>query len=371
MKAPSTEDFRLEAVQRFLDLNLDRLTELQDIVDLAAELCQKPVALLTLLGKEYNWLKVRAGLDAEVMPRNTSFCQYAIEEKEILVIADTLQDARFDDNPLVQSDPHVRFYAGAPLELKNGLKLGTLCLFDLKPGQISALQEKTLIVLSRQVVALLERELGAILLKQQIEKTEAKNEALRKIAFMQSHEIRHPLTSIMGLVNLIRDGHHTVDQQWLEMISEATYSLDSKIQAIVNETLDAKDLKALRYQKMVEEIEDYAILLLDQNGTVENWNKGAEKLKGYKASEIIGRNFSVFYTEADQAKGRHKELIRLAIQQGSATDEGWRVRRDGSRFWARIVITAIHDYEGQVIGFTKITRDLSDVLRPVCLIPED
>jgi PAS domain S-box-containing protein len=328
-----------------------------------------PVALITFLDQEVNWLKVRVGVEAEVMPRETSFCQFAIREDKILVINDTLKDSRFDKNPLVVAGPKVRFYAGAPLTLRNGLKVGTLCVFDTRPRSISPLQEKTLTMLSRQVTALLEVEVSHNLLKKQIEETELKNESLRKIAFMQSHEIRHPLTSIMGLVNLIRDGHHTVDNQWLQMIGEAADSLDSRIRAIVNETLATKDLKALRYQKIVEEIEDYAILLLDHTGTVENWNKGAEKLKGYKASEIVGKNFCIFYTDADRLHNRHKELISLAVANGSAMDEGWRVRKNGTRFWGRVLITAIHDYDEKVIGFTKVTRDLSS--EPLSVSPAD
>ncbi|KQS30841.1 PAS domain-containing protein [Dyadobacter sp. Leaf189] len=107
---------------------------------------------------------------------------------------------------------------------------------------------------------------------------------------------------------------------------------------------------------MVEEIEDYAILLLDKEGNVENWNKGAEILKGYKAHEVIGKNFSIFYSDDDLALRVPQLLIQRVTAVGSAKTEGWRLRKDGSRFWARIVITAIHDNSGEVIGFTKVTR---------------
>ncbi|XZF14068.1 sensor histidine kinase [Chitinophagaceae bacterium MMS25-I14] len=118
-------------------------------------------------------------------------------------------------------------------------------------------------------------------------------------------------------------------------------------------------LKIARLNKMVEEIEDYAILLLDRKGNIENWNKGAEKIKGYKASEIIGKNFETFYTTEDRKNGRPTLLITTAAEKGSVRDEGWRVRKDGTCFWGSVVITAIHDDEGAVIGFTKVTRDLT------------
>ncbi len=111
---------------------------------------------------------------------------------------------------------------------------------------------------------------------------------------------------------------------------------------------------------MVEEIEDYAILLLDREGNVINWNKGAEKIKGYPAEEILGKNFSVFYTEKDRNEGRPLKLFQKSMTEGKAIDEGWRVRKDGTTFWGSNVITALHNEENEVIGFTKVTRDLTE-----------
>ena len=113
------------------------------------------------------------------------------------------------------------------------------------------------------------------------------------------------------------------------------------------------------YQNIVSEIEDYAILLLDKSGTVMDWNRGAEKLKGYSAEEIIGKNFRLFYTEEDCTRNLPGKLIREAIEKGKATDEGWRVRKNGSRFWGSILITALHE-KGLLTGFLKITRDLTE-----------
>ena len=120
------------------------------------------------------------------------------------------------------------------------------------------------------------------------------------------------------------------------------------------------EVKKLRMQHMVEEIQDYAILLLDSEGNIENWNKGAEKIKGYKAEEVIGKNFSLFYTPEDQRIKKPQMLINLARTNGRSFDEGWRIRRDGSRFWGSITITAIYDEQQNVLGFTKLTRDLTD-----------
>ena len=115
-----------------------------------------------------------------------------------------------------------------------------------------------------------------------------------------------------------------------------------------------------RYHRMIAEVQDYAILLLDKDGTVKNWNLGAEKIKGYKTEEIIGKSFRIFYTPEDLENGRPDRLINQARITGRAVDEGWRVRKDGTRFWGSITITALHDEEGNVTGFTKVTRDLTE-----------
>lgn len=115
-----------------------------------------------------------------------------------------------------------------------------------------------------------------------------------------------------------------------------------------------------RYHKMVEEVEDYAIILLDKNGIVQNWNKGAEKIKGYKEEEIVGKSFEQFYLPDDRQKKLPGKLIKQAAETGKAVHEGWRMRKDGTKFWGSIVLTALHDDHHKVIGFSKVTRDLTE-----------
>lgn len=114
------------------------------------------------------------------------------------------------------------------------------------------------------------------------------------------------------------------------------------------------------YQRMIAEVQDYAILLLDTEGNVQNWNLGAQKIKGYTEQEIVGRNFRIFYLDADREALLPEKLISKAFAAGRATHEGWRVRKDGSVFWGLVVITAVHDADGSTIGFTKVTRDLTE-----------
>jgi PAS domain S-box-containing protein len=114
------------------------------------------------------------------------------------------------------------------------------------------------------------------------------------------------------------------------------------------------------FELFLQNVRDYAIFLLDAQGKVASWNLGAERIKGYRASDIIGRHFSCFYSKEDQLAGRPRRLLDLATKDGRAEDEGWRVRKDGSKFWASVTITAIRDQTGQLMGFGKVTRDLTD-----------
>ena len=115
-----------------------------------------------------------------------------------------------------------------------------------------------------------------------------------------------------------------------------------------------------RYHQMVAEVRDYAIILLNRNGDIEDWNTGAEFIKGYKASEIIGKNFRIFYTKDDRERKLPETLINIAVKDGRALHEGWRVRKDGTKFWGSVTITALHGSHNEVIGFTKVTRDLTE-----------
>jgi PAS domain S-box-containing protein len=115
-----------------------------------------------------------------------------------------------------------------------------------------------------------------------------------------------------------------------------------------------------RYHKMIEEVEDYAIILLDENGIIENWNRGAEKIQGYQQSEVIGKHFSIFYLPDDRAEDLPGKLLTAAKTNGKATHEGWRMRKDGTRFWGSITLTALHDREDEIIGYSNVTRDLTE-----------
>ena len=115
-----------------------------------------------------------------------------------------------------------------------------------------------------------------------------------------------------------------------------------------------------RFRILVQHVQDYAIFMLDPAGTVISWNDGAERIKGYSAAEILGSHFSVFYPEETRAAGRPAHALAMAVAEGHYTDEGWRLRKDGSRFWASVVVTPMRGDNGELLGFSKVTRDLTE-----------
>jgi PAS domain S-box-containing protein len=120
------------------------------------------------------------------------------------------------------------------------------------------------------------------------------------------------------------------------------------------------NLDPASFQLLIDSVVDYAIYMIGLDGRVRSWNAGAARLKGYRAEEIVGRSFGTFYAPEDQAAGLPQKALQTARDTGRFAAEGWRVRKDGSRFWASVVIDAIRDANGELVGFAKITRDVTD-----------
>jgi PAS domain S-box-containing protein len=156
---------------------------------------------------------------------------------------------------------------------------------------------------------------------------------------------------------------------WADVIISAIRDQDGQLIGYAKVTRDlterraqeqARLLEAARFRAIVESARDYAIFALDPGGFVATWNLGAERAKGYRADEIIGKHFSVFYPPEVVARGFCERELEAALSEGRFEDEGWRIRKDGSMFWANVVITPLFDREGHHMGFSKITRDLSE-----------
>jgi len=159
---------------------------------------------------------------------------------------------------------------------------------------------------------------------------------------------------------------------WANVVITAMRSADGQLVGFAKVTRDLTQRRAHeeelrrseeRFRLLVEGVTDYAIFMLDANGNIITWNVGAERIKGYTASEIIGRHFSVFYPEDVKESGWPEHELQVAAEQGSFVDTGWRLRKDGTTFLANVTITAIHDNTGHLLGYAKLTRDLTETKR--------
>jgi PAS domain S-box-containing protein len=156
---------------------------------------------------------------------------------------------------------------------------------------------------------------------------------------------------------------------WSHAVIDAIRDASGKLIGYAKITRDLTERKAAetalklseeQFRRLVQGVTDYAIYMLDTEGRVSTWNAGAQRIKGYAPSEIIGEHFSRFYTDEDREKGEPKRALKIATEEGRFEKEGWRIRKNGSRFWASIVIDAIRDESGKLIGFAKVTRDITE-----------
>lgn len=189
---------RLETLRNYEIL--DSLPELDfdDFTKLAAHICGVPIALISLVDESRQWFKSKVGLDAEETPRDLAFCAHAILQDDVFIIPDSFKDERFSDNPLVTGGPQVRFYAGAPLNSRSGHNIGTLCVIDNKPRNLTSSQVEALESLARQVINQMELR---------ISKKQTENLLEIKSSFFanMSHEIRTPLNGVIGFTGLLLD----------------------------------------------------------------------------------------------------------------------------------------------------------------------
>ncbi|HEY9300934.1 MAG TPA: PAS domain S-box protein, partial [Phormidium sp.] len=147
-----------------------------------------------------------------------------------------------------------------------------------------------------------------------------------------------------------------VEGSIISYLSEALRRYRKRLERSV---LDLKEQKE-QYRLLIESVKDYAIYGLDRSGHIISWNKGAQLIKGYKTAEILGRHFSIFYTEADVAEGKPEANLQAARSTGQYEEEGWRKRKDGSLYWADILIYALRDHQGNLYGFSKVNRDITE-----------
>ena len=186
---------RIAALQKYAILDTDPEQAFDDLVLLASYICGTPMAMISLVDEDRQWFKSKVGVSMSETPRAIAFCDTAIRQPDIFVVPDTLNDERFRNNPLVVSEPNIRFYAGAPLINEDGYALGTICVVDQKPREFGPSQQAALQALSRLVLAQLEFRRNLLLLKEALsDRTKEEHERQRELAKLQQTLLR-----VMGL----------------------------------------------------------------------------------------------------------------------------------------------------------------------------
>ena len=192
---PSTEAARLAALNRYAILDTEPEQSFDDLVVLASFVCRTPIATLSLVDDHRQWFKSKVGVEIRETPRDISFCAHAIQQEELFIVPDALADPRFKDNPLVLGDPHIRFYAGAPLIDEDGYALGTLCVMDRQPRELDDTQREALFSLRRLALSQIELRRNIQLLKEALSDRTREEHAREQ----ELKQLQEKLVRVLGL----------------------------------------------------------------------------------------------------------------------------------------------------------------------------
>jgi PAS domain S-box-containing protein len=256
--------------------------------------------------------------------------------------------------------------AGAEVKRAEFAQFALENLFEISPDAIFVTDAEGIIRAANPRAAELFGHTQAELIGQPIENLVPQRFRQRHPAHRENYHA-HPRARQMGaamnLFGLRKDGtEFPVDI----MLKPLETPVGAAVLSIVRDATEQREAQEvarrsdLQLRSLVEGVRDYAIYLLDKEGHITTWNPGAERIKYYTSDEIIGKHFSRFFVQEDLERGRPEELLRLATVRGRIEEEGWRVRKDGSRFWANVILSAIRDTTGELTGFAKVTRDFTD-----------
>ncbi|HTJ53579.1 MAG TPA: GAF domain-containing sensor histidine kinase [Cyclobacteriaceae bacterium] len=236
---PVNEKERLRSLTEYEILDTLPEKDFDDITRIASEICQTPISTITLIDTNRQWFKSQIGLDSSETSREYAFCAHAINNpKDILVVSDSREDIRFKDNPLVVGDPHVIFYAGVPLVNDKGFALGTLCVIDGKPRELTENQKASLRSLANQTMIVLELRKKNIELEKSRRDLHERYTELEEFSYVVSHDIKSPVNNIISIIQLLGDKYSSqLDKEgntYIGYLNESTERLKKLIDGIVD-----------------------------------------------------------------------------------------------------------------------------------------
>ena len=246
---PHNENLRLAALRRYDLLDSEAEQAYDDITYLASQICDTPIALISLVDEHRQWFKSKVGLVASETPRELAFCAHAILGEGIFEIPDTLNDKRFHDNPLVTDQPNIRFYAGMPLTTPDGYRLGTLCAIDDQPHRLSDEQRRALAALARQLMTLFNLRL------QNIELRRADEDKCKLISTL-SHDLRSSFNGVLGYSRRLLKKSHSLESAQIEELSRKLLCSAERSYNQFNRVMEwaSSQMTALKYNPVLVDL---------------------------------------------------------------------------------------------------------------------
>ena len=270
------EKERLKNLESYSIMDTLPEEDFDNLTAIASEICDSPIALVSLIDNKRQWFKSHHGLAATETPKELAFCAHAINDPhDIFIVEDARKDERFHDNPLVTGEPHVTFYAGVPLSSEEGLPLGTLCVIDNKPKDLTKTQRKSLNALSKQVMNLLELRKKKILFEQVIQDLEQKNQELEQFASVAAHDIKSPLRNISSLVEILSKEYcpsmDAEGQKMIELIGNSSHKLKNLVEGLLAysrcEKLSPQERSEINPETLINDIS--GLLVIDNTCRVD------------------------------------------------------------------------------------------------------
>jgi signal transduction histidine kinase len=249
---PENEKERIEELKNLEVLDTPAERDYDDVVKLASAICQTPISLISLIDAQRQWFKARVGLDSPQTSRDVAFCAHAIIDDELMVVPDATNDERFFDNPLVQNNPNIRFYAGMPLVTRSGYKIGTLCVIDSEPRHLTAEQQFALKTLGKQVINMLE-------LRMKNQRLSKLNSLQNKFLAIISHDVRNPLLAVNSMIEMMdsdlisQDDFKEMSTQLSDNVTLTIELLNNLIDWGISQTRgDKLELKTLKIAEIID-----------------------------------------------------------------------------------------------------------------------
>ena len=254
----TTEYLRLNELSSFDILDSLPEKEYDEITLLASSICNTPISLITFIDDQRQWIKARTGIDLRESKREDSFCQYTIQNNDLLIIENAENDPLIGNNKFVLEN-HVRFYAGAPLITSEGNRLGALCVIDMKPHTIGEQQKAALRILAGKVILLLELKRKTYQLEQEKKVLQEINEGLDKFAYSLSHDLKAPVNNIITIADLIKKEAEKIESTNITSLSVLMQERANNVKVMIKDVLDFARKKNL--EKLIEKVSVNALIL--------------------------------------------------------------------------------------------------------------